>query len=149
MIRLDRGAVVSGVAVALLAACASTPPAPTTTAAAPMPACAGAVADTAVYTFDQVDVPPAYRSGPAPLYPPDLRRQGVNGRVTLSYVVQGDGTVDASTLAVTKSTNPAFEAPSLTMMRATQFWPGCRGGKPVRTRVQQSVAFETKTDGGQ
>jgi TonB family protein len=104
--------------------------------------------DTAVYTFDNVDVPPAYRSGPAPRYPAALRQAGVTGRVTLSFVVNGKGAVDSTSLAIVSSTNPAFEAPSRIMMLATSFWPGCRGGKPVRTRVQQAIAFDVTRDGG-
>lgn len=127
---------------------ASAPSRTATTAAERPPACSGPAVDGRVFTSDEIDLPPAYRDGPAVRYPAALRQAGVSGRVTLSYIVNGDGSVDSASVAVVSSTNPAFEAPSRIVVAATRFWPGCLRGQPVRTRIQQGIMFDVKRDGG-
>ncbi|MBK7596348.1 MAG: TonB family protein [Gemmatimonadetes bacterium] len=160
MPRVTTTAVYIVTSAALLAACSSSTPTPSTTpttapsaaatattVAARLPACTGPVADNRVFAFDEVHVPPAYRDGPAVRYPAALRQAGVSGRATLSYIVNGDGAVDSTSVTVVSATNPAFEAPSRTVVAATRFWPGCRDGTPVRTRVTQAIMFDAKRDG--
>ncbi len=155
-------AVLAGMSAVLFAGCASTVPTPTpapapaasassrtaTATTERLPACSGPVVDGRVFTSDEIDLPPAYRDGPAVQYPAALRQAGVKGRVTLAYIINGDGSVDSTSVTVISSTNPAFEEPSRRVAAATRFWPGCLRGQPVRTRVTQGIMFDVRRDGG-
>lgn len=163
MHRVRSVAVLAALPAALLGGCSSSAPAvapapaaapapsaamATTTAAARPPACSGPVVAGRVFTTDEIDLPPAYRDGPAVKYPAALRQAGVNGNVTLAYIVNGDGSVDSTSVEVLSSTNPAFEEPSRRVVTAMRFWPGCLRGQLVRTRVTQGIRFDAKRDGG-
>jgi protein TonB len=94
------------------------------------------------FTVDQVDDPVQYLSGPEPKYPTGLKAAGVEGRVTLRFVVGTDGKVEPNTVQVLSSTNKAFEEPAITAIKASIFKPAKIRGQPVRQLVEQAVAFK-------
>jgi TonB family protein len=60
----------------------------------------------------------------APLrYPPDLREQGVQGDVTVDFVLDSTGHVIPFTLRVVKSTHPAFTMAARKFLELVQFQP--------------------------
>lgn len=95
------------------------------------------------FTVDQVDDPVAYLDGPNPTqyYPPVLRSAGVEGRVSLRFVVGTDGKVEANTIQVLSSTNKAFENGAIEIIKKSRFKPAKIRGQPVRQLVDQAVRF--------
>lgn len=93
------------------------------------------------FTVDQVDDPVQYIGGPLPTYPPALRTAGIEGRVTVRYIVGADGKVEETTIQVLNSTNKAFEAPAIEAIRKSNFKPAKIKGTPVRQLVEQVVRF--------
>lgn len=93
------------------------------------------------FTIDQVDDQAIYLSGAEPRYPGVLRLAGVEGRVTLEFVVGADGRVEASSIRVMATTNADFDAASIAAVRGSRFRPAKIGGRPVRQLVRQVVRF--------
>ncbi len=85
------------------------------------------------------DVPPRPVQQSAPEYPFALRAAGVEGRVTLRFILGVDGRVEE--VFVAKSNNPWFERPAMDAVLKWRFTPAQRAGRPVRARVQQEVRF--------
>jgi protein TonB len=93
------------------------------------------------FTVDQVDDPVQYIGGPLPTYPPVLRTAGIEGRVTLRFIVGSDGKVEEGTIQVLNSTNKAFEVPAIEAIKKSNFKPAKIKGTPVRQLVEQVVRF--------
>ncbi len=93
------------------------------------------------FTIDQVDDQAVYLGGAEPRYPGVLRLAGVEGRVTLEFVVGTDGRVEGSSIRVMATTNADFDAPSIEAVRGSRFRPARIGGRPVRQLVSQLVRF--------
>ncbi len=99
-----------------------------------------------IFSEAAVDEPPVRLSGPPPYYPPLLKDAGVQGTVTLQFVIKPDGHADPNSIKVVSSTNRAFEDPAKNMILGSVFRPGRLHGKPVSVLVEQSVSF-TLTSG--
>lgn len=93
------------------------------------------------FTVDQVDDPVQYLDGPMPVYPPVLKSAGVEGRVSLRFVVGIDGRPEVGTIQVLSSTNKAFESPAIEAIKKSRFKPAKIRGAPVRQLVDQAVRF--------
>ncbi|MEP6591638.1 MAG: energy transducer TonB [Gemmatimonadota bacterium] len=93
------------------------------------------------FTVDQVDDPVQYLDGPLPAYPPVLKTAGVEGKVSLRFIVGTDGRVESGTIQVLSSTNKAFEAPAIEAIKKSRFKPAKIRGAPVRQLVDQAVRF--------
>jgi len=76
-------------------------------------------------------------------YPPDARDAGVEGRVVISFVVMGDGTVTNVTVA--KSVHPDIDSEAVRVVRRTSgHWtPGRKNGKPAPTLFSIPITFAT------
>jgi periplasmic protein TonB len=75
-----------------------------------------------------------------PVYPYDLKREGIEGEVTLSFVVDTHG--QARDIAVISSTHPGFEQAAIQALQKWRFRPGKKAGKTVNTgNVQQLIRF--------
>ncbi len=90
---------------------------------------------------DAVGEPPRPTERPAPEYPARARAQGQTGSVTLSFVVDLDGSaVDAH---VVESSPPGvFDEAALDAVARWRFEPGRNEGVPVAVRVRQTLRFE-------
>jgi TonB family protein len=93
------------------------------------------------FTADQVDDPVQYLDGPPAVYPPVLKSAGIEGRVSLRFVVGTDGRPEAGTIQVLSSTNKAFEPPAIEVIKKSRFKPAKIRGTPVRQLVDQAVRF--------
>lgn len=82
---------------------------------------------------------PAWRSGPAVVYPPELRRRGVGGRAVVRAVVDTLGHVDPRSIEVLETPDSALVEPLQEMMRAATFTPGRVGGRPVRSATSLAL----------
>lgn len=75
----------------------------------------------------------------SPVYPPELRKAKIEGRVTLAFVVTEDGRVEDP--RVENSSRPEFEKPALDAVRRWRFRPGEKDGKPVRAFCSLPMRF--------
>ena len=102
-----------------------------------------------VYEYDFVDEKPAFPGGDTMLlqyinrtrqYPKRAYRKGIQGRVTLSFVVNADGTV--SDVAVLRGVEKSLNKEAARVIADMPHWkPGRIDGKPVPVRVIQTVVF--------
>jgi TonB family protein len=100
------------------------------------------VANGAVLTADQVEVPAAYEEGSAaPIYPPDLLKSRVSGRVVLEFVVDVDGRVELGTIGVVSSTNRAFVDAARNALAQARFSAATVANRAVRQLVQAPFDF--------
>lgn len=92
-----------------------------------------------------VDRPPRLRDGSAPpRYPESLRSAGIDGSVTLEFVVDSGGSVEQESVSVIAATHPAFTAAASDAVRRYRFSPGMASGARVRTRMRQSFQFSLR-----
>jgi RNA polymerase sigma factor (sigma-70 family) len=91
--------------------------------------------------LDQQPVP-TYR--PRPLYPYDMKRQGLSGQVVVRFIVNAQGTVE-DPVAV-HSTRSEFEASTLQAVSHWRFKPGRRGDRAVDTRLQVPIVFSVNAE---
>jgi TonB family protein len=86
----------------------------------------------------------------ATTYPPALRAAGRSGEVTVRFIVEPDGKV--SHVSVVRSSDKAFDAPTVEAVRTLRFRPAKVGGRPARVWVMQPVqwvvADEAEESGG-
>ena len=79
------------------------------------------------------------RTYPAPpVYPSDLKRQGIGAKVTVLFIVDAHGEVDD--VHVVESSNPAFNDAAMDAVKKSRFRPGKKGGKSVASHV--AIPFE-------
>lgn len=94
-----------------------------------------------VFNVDQVDCEAKYQGGPEPRYPPGLKAGGVEGVVTLEFVVSAEGRVEGGSIGVIHSTDKAFDEPAIEAVRESMFRPAKARGSPVRQLLRESVRF--------
>ena len=96
----------------------------------------------AVLTADQVDVAASYQEGSAsPVYPPDLLKAKVMGRVVLQFIVDAGGRVEAGSVALISATNTAFADAAREAVGRARFTPASVGNRVVRQLVQAPFEF--------
>lgn len=96
---------------------------------------------TAVMNEDAVEVPPRSVERTPPQYPTRARSQGQTGKVTLSFIVDLDGSVQ-DVHVVEASPPGVFDAAAIEAVSSWRFEPGQNAGSPVAVRVRQTLRFE-------
>jgi protein TonB len=82
-----------------------------------------------------------------PVYPPDLKRKGVQGQVTVEFIVDRAGNVaEAFVIDASKSAPWQFQYSAVVAIWQWKFRPGLKNGKPVRARMQLPIKFELIDD---
>jgi len=94
--------------------------------------------DGAITKFDK---PPVPTKTPPPNYPSSLK--GVNGMVAVVVIIDEKGSVIDAT--VTKSSDPAFEDPSLDAIKRWKFKPAEKDGQAVKAKVTIPVRFNAES----
>jgi protein TonB len=94
--------------------------------------------EDAITKFDK---PPVPTKTPPPTYPGALK--GVNGMVALAVIIDEKGSVIDAT--VTKSSDPAFEDPSIAAVKRWKFKPAEKDGQAVKAKVTIPVRFAAET----
>lgn len=74
-----------------------------------------------------------------PTYPPELKRNGISGEVRLQFWIRKNGTTDK--IKVLRSSNPAFEEPTIRAVRKWRFEPGERSGEKVNVIARITIPF--------
>lgn len=101
--------------------------------------------DTSAYELDAVEELPrptstaAFTQALARNYPPALRDAGHSGRVVVRFRVGTDGRVSRE--HVVRSTNSAFNMPTLDAVRTLRFRPARLNGQPVPVWVEQPIEW--------
>lgn len=99
-----------------------------------------------VYDMSALDQVPRVVSRVAPQYPFEMRRAGVNGEVTVEFIVDQNG--DVRDAIAVKSSRREFEAAAVQAVANWKFSAGRKGGRYVNTRMQVPIVFRaTKTEG--
>ena len=100
----------------------------------------GATDAGAVMSEDVVDDPPRPTARTACSFPSRARSRNQSGAVTLSVLVQADGTL--SDVRVLEADPPGvFDDAALSCVRAWRFEPARYEGRPVAVRARQTVRF--------
>jgi periplasmic protein TonB len=77
----------------------------------------------------------------APQYPMQLRQARVEGRVLLRFVVEADGRVDPTSVAVVSVTHSRFEGPARQAIATCRYRPARFNDRAVRVTVMAPVDF--------
>lgn len=77
-------------------------------------------------------------------YPPLLRDSGVQGTVQVRFRIEPDGRVDASTIDVTVSSEPAFNLIAVRAVEMLRFSPAEVDGRPVRVWAELPIQFQVE-----
>jgi protein TonB len=94
------------------------------------------------FSMSQIDQRPRVVHQVAAGYPTELRSQGLEGTVTLIFIVDDTGRVVNP--RVEKSSHTAFEAPALDAVRQWKFEPAIKAGKRVSCRMRAPLRFQPR-----
>lgn len=102
--------------------------------------------DTTVFSDRDLSDSPILVHFPRPIYPPALQLAGIEGAVTITYVVNQAGHVEPGSVTIVSSDRPEMsESVRLSILRA-EFKPGRLRGHPVRALVRQTIRFATSLE---
>jgi len=99
-------------------------------------------ADDLIFEISDLDEKPNPMVRIAPVYPPKLKRTGIQGKVWLVFIVDENGNI--SRARVVESAHPDFSKAALEAINQWKFEPGKRGGKAVKTRVRIPLSFSLR-----
>ena len=97
-----------------------------------------------VFTGPQVERAAALHGTVAPRYPATLRERGIEGSVTLRFVVDTAGRVEPASVVVVSSTHDLFAAAARATLPTLHFTPAAAGGRRVRQLVELPFSFEIR-----
>ena len=95
------------------------------------------------FSMSELDKEPVLMASPSPKYPPDMRKNKIEGSVSILFVLNKEGRVEDP--RVETSNRPEFEKPALEAVRHWKFKPGLKDGKPVRTHMRLPLRFRIST----
>jgi protein TonB len=107
----------------------------------PTPAGRDSVTVGSVLDAAMVDEPAVVIHQPSPRYPPVLQQAGLDGRVTVEFIIDTTGHLEAPSFRILESSNAGFNAAAEETVRHSVFRPARVHGHPVRQRTIQSLAF--------
>ena len=100
--------------------------------------------------YDVVEVMPQFPGGQTAMlkyimenikYPKQIMEEGIQGRVTVSFIVEKDGRV--SNVRLLRSVQPLLDKEAVRVVKSMPKWsPGKQNGKPVRVRFNLPVMFK-------
>jgi protein TonB len=99
----------------------------------------GDLANVGIPGIALLDRVPRAMVQPSPQYPDELRRQGVAGSVTVSFIVDTEGRVVKAD--VVSSTHRGFEESAVRAVLRWRFEPGTQSGRKVSFRMAVPIEF--------
>ncbi|MEP7324924.1 MAG: TonB family protein [Gemmatimonadota bacterium] len=99
------------------------------------------VSGVGVFAEPDLTDPPRVLHLVDPGYPAALRQAGIEGAVTVTYVVDATGFVEPSSIRIVSSDQPGFAAAVVESVGKAQFTPGRVHGQAVRVLVRQVIRF--------
>ena len=91
------------------------------------------------YELEEVDVEPVPIKRVAPEYPKELKRNRVQAKVTVAFVVNEMGWV--VDWEIESSSDQRFNESALAGIRQWKFKPGIKDGEPVKVRLKIPLAY--------
>lgn len=73
-------------------------------------------------------------------YPEEARREGIQGRLVLEFIVERDGRTNH--IQVADSLHPSLDSAAVAALEDTHFVPGRQNGEEVRVRMRLPVRFK-------
>ncbi len=101
-----------------------------------------------VYHKLAVERPPVILTRPPLVYPPRLRKAGIEGWVTLEVIVDSAGVPEPASLRVLEASHAGFVTSATQVVLAARFRPGQVRGRPVRVLIRQPIVFRIVRGGG-
>lgn len=95
----------------------------------------------AILSESEVDDSPVLMVPGTLRYPAVLQAAGIEGKVTLSFVIDTLGHVEPEGITIEGASNQGFEAAARDAVLTSGFRPGRKQHHPVRVRVRQTVTF--------
>jgi protein TonB len=92
-----------------------------------------------LFDVSQLDQKPVLRVPVQPAYPYEMSRAGINGNVTVEFIISTNG--DVTQAQVVRSSHREFEVPAIQAVLKWKFKPGKRGGRAVNVRASQLIEF--------
>lgn len=92
-----------------------------------------------VFEISDLDQAPVPLVRIAPVYPPELKRNRVQGTVNVVFIVDEMGNVKRP--SIEKSSNREFNENALKAVRQWKFEPGEKDNRKVKTRVRLPLSF--------
>lgn len=92
-----------------------------------------------IFDPSQLERVPVAKTQMQPNYPYEMKRDGVEGEVTVCFIVDVNGDVLAPYAAA--SSRREFEAPAVQAVSKWKFKPGWKGGRAVNTRMSVPLVF--------
>ncbi|MEO6992861.1 MAG: energy transducer TonB, partial [Lacunisphaera sp.] len=92
-----------------------------------------------LFDMSQLDQRPILRVPVNPQYPYEMSRAGINGNVTVEFIINTNG--DVTQAQVVRSSHREFEVPAVQAVLKWKFKPGRRGGRSVNVRASQLIEF--------
>ncbi|MGH8019500.1 MAG: TonB family protein [Opitutaceae bacterium] len=90
--------------------------------------------------------PPKVVSRARPEFPYDMKAAGLEGNVTIGFVVDTEGKVRDT--RIVRSNNPWFERPAIEALLKWKFEPAVVDGRKVNTRMRLPITFALHGGGG-
>jgi len=94
-----------------------------------------------IFNQNELDNPLIAVAQLPPVYPLRARRQGIEGWVTVKFLVTEDGQVNSVSILDSKPSR-AFDQSVRRCVKAWRFRPGTVAGEPVRTWVKTTIKFK-------
>lgn len=92
-----------------------------------------------IFDLKNLDQQPVPRNRVQPVYPFEMKRQGISAEVLVEFVCDSEGSVrDAR---VVKSDNHAFDSAAIDAIYKWKFRAGKKSGRAVSARMQQPFSF--------
>lgn len=114
-------------------------PAPVARAAVARPNASRADDSVPAFAANDLDLIPTLTHQVEPVYPADLKRAGIAGKATVSFVVDAKGNV--KNIRPVESSDRRFESAALAAVARWKFRPGIRDGEAVNTLVVVPITF--------
>ena len=109
--------------------------------------------DDKIYEFHNIEQMPRFPGDPGDnsvllqwlgkntKYPPVAEENGIQGRVTCTFVVEKDGSI--TDVRVVKSVDPSLDKEAVRVIKSMPHWlPGKQNGHPVRVKFTLPVTFK-------
>lgn len=93
------------------------------------------------YSENQVDKAVELVRASTPRYPDQMRSAGIEGNVTVRYIVDASGKVEPGSIEILDTPNPAFNQAIRTALLNSRYRAAEAGGSKVRQLVEQSFTF--------
>jgi TonB family protein len=100
---------------------------------------AAAAASGDTYDVSKLDRLPTAVTRTPPVYPAEMRKAGIEGSVTVDFIVDKNGDVRNATAV--KSTRPEFETSAVEAISGWKFEAGVKSGRAVNTHMQVPIVF--------